>query len=138
MPQFKTFKIEISEGLDTEITDVEKADWYYPYITTAEKRGVVSGYHDLTFRPDNQISRVEALKIIFSALATNIPANQTKISTSATDVQTGQWYSDFYLYAEKQKLLDLQHTQKSGSSFKYFPDSPITRKEVAETIYRSK
>ncbi len=39
--------------------DVPDDAWYTPYVNTAKLRGVVLGYDDGTFRPNNPVTRVE-------------------------------------------------------------------------------
>ena len=46
--------------------DINPKDWYYNDICIAIKAGYINGYEDNTFRPDNQITREEAAKIIVS------------------------------------------------------------------------
>jgi len=64
------FEFQEQEILSYEIEfkDVEKGDWYYPYIETAVKKGLVKGYEDGTFRPDKNISFVEFAKIFVENL----------------------------------------------------------------------
>lgn len=39
--------------------------WAYPYITELHKKGIVSGYGDDTFKPDNNIKRAEAVAMLY-------------------------------------------------------------------------
>ena len=41
--------------------DVERADWYYAAVTTMANEGVVSGYPDGTFRPNDTLTQGECL-----------------------------------------------------------------------------
>ncbi|MFC1647623.1 glycosyl hydrolase family 18 protein [Patescibacteria group bacterium] len=43
--------------------DTGEAEWYFPYILSAVDFGMVQGYPDGTFKPDQKILRVEALKL---------------------------------------------------------------------------
>jgi len=70
-------KLEEEKGLGEEIDfenydttgisfrDVKTSDWYAPYIKYSEENKIVSGYADKTFRPNNTVNLVEALKMIF-------------------------------------------------------------------------
>jgi GH24 family phage-related lysozyme (muramidase) len=51
----------------TTFSDVEEADWYYPFVTELSQFGIISGYDDGTFLPDKVISGGEALKLILLA-----------------------------------------------------------------------
>ena len=47
-----------------EFHDTQSGAWYDTYIQTAANCGIVSGYDDGSFRPDNTINYAEAAKII--------------------------------------------------------------------------
>ena len=47
-------------------SDVED-QWFAPYICYAKDKGWVAGYDDGNFKPESQITRVEAMKIILEA-----------------------------------------------------------------------
>lgn len=49
---------------DSSFTDVLPTDWFYPYIDSAVKSGVVSGYEGNIFLPQNEITRFEAISIV--------------------------------------------------------------------------
>ncbi|BCS80404.1 endo-1,4-beta-xylanase [Anaerocellum diazotrophicum] len=55
-------EIEFSDLLEQSSTDVE-------YLTKAYKLGIVKGYPDGTFRPQNTITRAEFLTLLFRALS---------------------------------------------------------------------
>lgn len=44
--------------------DVRQTDWFSPYVCLAKKRGMVSGYDDGKFRPENSVNYAEALKML--------------------------------------------------------------------------
>lgn len=47
-------------------TDVASTQWHYPYITAMSEMGLMDGYPDNTFKPDNQLTLAE-----FSVLLSN-------------------------------------------------------------------
>jgi len=49
-------------------SDVPVDNAFYPYVETAYKHGIVSGYADGTFRPGSQATRGQIAKIIYGAL----------------------------------------------------------------------
>ncbi len=49
-------------------TDVDRSNVFYPYIQTAVCHGVISGYSDNTFRPNNFAFRGQIAKIVYLAL----------------------------------------------------------------------
>ena len=61
-------------GLKPEIpdeelfTDVKKGDWFEGYVYTAVKAGLIQGYKDHTFKPDNTVTRAEFVTLMDRAL----------------------------------------------------------------------
>ncbi len=44
--------------------DVSEDAWYYPYLVSNQKKQIITGYEDGTFRPQEFITRAQAAKII--------------------------------------------------------------------------
>src|SRR5207244_6108445 len=57
--------IVLAEGwpIDTtggpHFSDVDESNIFYDYIETAYNRGIITGYSDGTFRPDNNVTRAQ-------------------------------------------------------------------------------
>ncbi len=45
-------------------SDVSAEAWYAPYVCTAARRGIVSGYPDGTYAPERTVNMAEAMKIL--------------------------------------------------------------------------
>jgi hypothetical protein len=52
-----------------QFTDVPQGSTFYPYIRCLACRGIISGYPDNTFRPNNNVTRGQLSKIISNAAA---------------------------------------------------------------------
>lgn len=52
------------ENMENPFSDVEEDTWYYRYIMAASDMGLINGYPDGTFKPDNLITRAEAVTIV--------------------------------------------------------------------------
>lgn len=50
-------------------------DWARPYINSMVEKGFISGYEDGTYRPDNDVTRLEALSLFARAMGSNDKAN---------------------------------------------------------------
>ncbi len=74
--------------------DVPPMYWAYGYIKYLYCNGIVSGYPDGYFRPDNNITRAEFSKMLVRAYGFAIT---TPVSPSYTDVPTSYWA---YAYIE--------------------------------------
>ena len=92
-------------------------DWYAGYICGAWMVGIVNGYPDHTFHPDNNITVAEALKITFNAFSTRIRKADKKES----------WYAPLVEYAEAHNTYLFTWTD---------PNQTLTREEMAELIDR--
>lgn len=61
------FKDYVSETIGDRFTDIS-GKWYTTYINLAVELAIVNGYPDGTFRPDNKITRAEAMQIVNNTL----------------------------------------------------------------------
>jgi len=115
--------------MDTDSDGVE-------YVISAYNIGVIDGYPDGTFRPDREINRAEALKIIF-LLAHDDPEILTGEelldyydlpSNPFLDVDIGAWYAPYIMCAYTNGIV-------SGYGDGYFrPEQQITLGEMAKII----
>lgn len=48
----------------TGFSDIKSNGWYTSYISYLEKYGIIKGYSDNTFRPDNNITRAEVVTVV--------------------------------------------------------------------------
>ena len=69
-------------------TDVKSDLWSAKYIYSAYKTKYIDGYEDNTFKPDNPITRAEAVKIINSVLDRNDYRNE---KNPFGDVSQNHW-----------------------------------------------
>lgn len=144
---FITLDISLDDSAEAKLpyTDVSDDDWFAPYVKAAHIRGTVEGYVDRTFRPDQCVNRVEALKI--SMLEFDIESQNAGMGTSYIDVDFEAWYSDYFVTALIKNLLPTEHEtldyenwiySEDNPGIRYAPDGGMTRGEVAELLYRSK
>ncbi len=57
------------EHTGKSFSDVSEDDWYAKDVECAKVIGIVSGYEDGTFRPDNTVTRKEAFAIVYRTKA---------------------------------------------------------------------
>lgn len=111
-------------------SDVDVNDWFAPYVTSAAKGNVLIGFPTKTgkpeFRPHQEITRAEALKVLLLAKGTDI--NNEK--TNYDDVNVTDWYYGIVAYATKHGIIE-GYAEKSGKIL-FKPNQPITRAEVAK------
>lgn len=102
------------------------AEWFAKYICYGKTQGIVSGYADGTFHPEQDINFAEASKIIVNALDLT-KASET--DSAAITALEEQWYTDFAQTLSAQNAIPT-----SISDF----DKSIARGEMAEMIWRLK
>ncbi|MCK9185933.1 DUF2341 domain-containing protein [Candidatus Gracilibacteria bacterium] len=102
--------------------DVEIGEWFAPYISAAKTAGLIGGYSDGTFKPNQKVSRVEALKILLEA------SNKDLTAETATfpDTDSNAWYAQYINYA---KHIGLINGYENGT---FGPSRDITRAEFAK------
>ncbi len=110
-------KTEVTDGSGLIFSDVVESDWFHSYLNTALQLGIISGYSDGTFKPNETVNRVEALKILLEA---------NKVSLSEGD----EWYDKYLDFAKEHALI------VPDSNGDYLPSNLVSRGELSEMIYR--
>ncbi|MDD2487569.1 MAG: S-layer homology domain-containing protein [Candidatus Gracilibacteria bacterium] len=124
---FTFAKTQVDSNSPSVFSDVLNTDWFCKYVMKAKKESIVSGYPDGTFKPNNPVTRIEALAIILNAVLGK--ANIPNVSGSLfADVENGSWYEKYVYHATSNGIFEV-----TGSKFS--PNSPMKRKEVAEILY---
>lgn len=86
-------KLENAEN-ENPFSDVEKSHWAYEYILSLAQSGLVEGYEDGTFKPENEITRAEVMTVINKILGRN-PSDAYVKSLNFnpyTDLAKDKWY----------------------------------------------
>lgn len=89
--------------------------------------GIISGYPDGTFRPNESVTKEEYLKLLLSAL--KVPTSSVA-KYSFSDVDTTRWSSGYLNSAITLNII----TSEEGN--KFHPGDPITREQMA--VYTSR
>ena len=117
------FNIEAPSSVSLNpFDDVNKGHWAAPYIQKAKDVGIISGYANGTFQPDNQVNRVEALKILLLASSLDIEGG----SMDFPDTVSGAWYQRYVAFAQS---LGIVGGYPDGS---FGPGNSIKRSEMAK------
>ncbi|MEZ0537026.1 S-layer homology domain-containing protein [Caldicellulosiruptoraceae bacterium PP1] len=105
--------------------DVSASAWYTSYVKEAVAKGIVSGYPDTTFRPDNSVTRAEFAKMIVQALGIS---TKDQSVTQFSDVTEKDW---FYPYVAALYNLGVVNGRSAN---KFAPNEKITREEMAKVV----
>lgn len=127
-------------GWASYFSDVDTEAWYWKYLRYALQTGSVQGYPDKTFRPDQCVKRVEAVKIATLEFHDGkVPPPRGALQETLVDVAEDAWYSPMMEYAHDANVLGLSHVKNvGGGNVRYFPDQDMTRGEVAYLLYMMK
>lgn len=110
----------------SNFSDIASVGWAETAITALAKRGVISGYDDSTFKPQQSIKREEFVKMVIAAA--NIDLN--KPACKFDDVEQDKWYAQYVNAAFEAGII-------SGTSESDFGiGKGITREDMAVIIAR--
>ena len=115
----------------SDFADVKSNEWYSKFIGYIKKYGIIKGYDNNTFKPDENISRAEfvAMTVRFDALFNDV--KKGSYTVKYTDVANNYWaYSDI-AYAKHAGWLN----GYADGTFK--GDNAITRAEVVTVVNKA-
>lgn len=132
-----------SYGSNTDFSDIytEEFAWARGYIQTMAAKGLISGYEDGTFRPDNDVTRLEALSLFARAMGSNDNANANILSIAHEQYDYTirayglSWGTDeiaYLMYKGVLKKSDLDTYLKDAEK-----DTPMSRYEAAIIITKA-
>lgn len=108
--------------------DINDESWSKNAVVELYNRGIVNGYEDGSFKPDNSVTRAEFLKFIITAIEADVPENN--ISLPFSDTYNSEWYASYVSAA-------LNLNMVNGYDDETFrPDSYISREEASAIVCR--
>lgn len=105
----------------TGFRDVPSSHWAYQYVTALSQKGIISGYDDNTFRPNNNVTREEFVKMIVTA--TGLYTSSAECSFA--DVPASAWYYRYVASGYVNEIIDGTDETTFGVG------KNITRQDVA-------
>ncbi|MCX6735123.1 MAG: S-layer homology domain-containing protein [Candidatus Peregrinibacteria bacterium] len=111
--------------------DTPADGWYYSDVKELSARGVINGYGDNSFKPNNQITRAEFLTMVLRAFeGNNFDYNYGESTSKFKDVKDSDWFANAVTQGTNDGLV-------SGYSDNSFhPNSPITRAEATALLHK--
>ena len=116
-------------GTNSGFSDVPASAWYAKAVTWASKKGVVSGYSNGTFGPDNQLTREQMVTILYN-VADKPETNPSAISQYSDYHQVASYAADGFAWAVSNKVVS------GTSSTTLNPRGTATRAQVAVILVR--
>jgi len=119
-------------GGTSQFSDVTPEDWFFGYIVAAVDKGIVSGYPDGTFKPNNPITRQEAAKIVVKAqgIDETQAAVDFTLSMLTDGDQVAEWARPFVAAAVENEIM------MGDPTGAFRPIAQITRAETATIGFR--
>lgn len=95
----------------TNFSDLSANDWASGYVNLAVSKGIMRGYKDGTFKPNNPVVVAEVLTVFVQGLKITVESSSS-----------GQWYQPYLLEANKAGIYDTKES----------PTAPATRDVIAK------
>ncbi|WP_257450274.1 S-layer homology domain-containing protein [Paenibacillus soyae] len=116
--------------------DIEGDAWYAEAVAAAYAFGLISGYGDQTFRPDEQISREEAMVILSRAFGLmELKPDFTEDEQADALASFGD-QDQLHAWSEEAVALTVLLGIVNGNGAGISPDEPMTRAQLAAVIVR--
>ncbi len=106
-------------------SDVKDGAWYVQYVDYVVAKGLMNGYEDGRFGPNDSTTRAQIVTILYRAEGE--PAATT---SSFADVDAGQYYAKAVAWAAVNGIV------KGYSDTQFAPEDKITREQLAAILYR--
>jgi basic membrane protein A len=122
-------------GGESTFLDVSTSDWFFGYVAAAVEKGIIGGYPDGTFKPNDPITREQAAKIVVKAKG----IDETTIDAEFVFAHAGnfvdkdvisEWAKPFVAAAVEKGIM------KGDATNAFRPTDNITRAETAAIAYR--
>ena len=106
---------------ESTFRDLPSSHWAYGYVKALAEKNVINGYDDGTFRPSNNVTREEFVKMIISATG----MLQAGAECEFSDVPAGAWYYEYVASAYAKEIVSGMDEGAFGIG------TNITRQDVA-------
>jgi len=120
------FDLPLISGSAQVFPDVEPTAWFFDYVATVYKNGVMTGYPDGFFKPANTVNRAEMIKMFVNAYnaGKTVPTvTLEKTTYSCPDFlkdDSNSWYAPYFVFAKESKLFDgpcIAHADATRAEF---------------------
>ncbi len=109
-------------------SDVPENHWAYETIIVMSEKGIINGYPDGTFAPNNYITRAEVAKIFVKSLDL-----KEKSTTTFIDVDESFWAYDYIKIMSKYLT---SYVNENNQQY-YSPNEYTIREDVAEALVKA-
>lgn len=122
---------DVDYGLEYPYPDSENIKFHYPngtrsYIRLFHEKGIIGGYSDGTFRPNGEITRAEASKVLINVLRDKELVQDGDHSHNFSDVDEDNKFIEFISILNTLEI-DGEKVMKGYSDGEFKPENNITR-----------
>ncbi len=113
-----------AEVQEKTFADMEQYEWAEEAVSALAEKGIVAGYTDGSFRPGNNVTRAEFVKMAVETFG----LTEKEFDTKFSDVPENAWYAKYVYIAASNGIV-------KGYDGRFNPDANITREDMAVIIY---
>lgn len=129
-------EFEFPKNMNNPYSDLAEKTWYTDYILYATKLGWVSGYSDGEFKPNQYVTRAEAMKIILLSMMSESEIIGGEMNFEDTD--STEWYAKYVAYAVSKGWVSGYVDETGSPSGEFRPNQYVTRAEAAKVVVKAK
>lgn len=123
------FGIDPDEDIEENpFGDVEDDDWFRSHVLMAHNMGVVEGFNDGSFKPNDEITRAAALKIVL--LAAQLDSLDSD-GDNFEDVDPEDWFYEYTQFAKENEIVS-----GYGDTGEFHGEKTLTRAQAAKIIQK--
>lgn len=111
-------------------SDVPTTDPNYQAIEWLAENGVIEGYTDGTFKPNNESNRAETSKMLLLGLGVSVPEVDT--DEIFPDIPSEAWYAKYILEAKKREIV------QGNPDGNFYPGNPTNLAEFLKILLETK
>lgn len=127
------FMVVVTNAVDSDFggltlgdccTDVSD-EWYATFMCYGKQEGWIKGYEDGSCRPENSVTRAEAIKIAYEAMNFEVCENMEKVPFN--DVALDDWFAPYACAAKNGGII-----AKAGQ---FNGNTALTRAQVSQIVF---
>ena len=120
-------KKDETTNVNKRFSDVEANAWYAEYINYVAENGLMNGYENGTFGPNDKTTRAQIVTVLFRMEGEPAVSASSKFS----DVSAGgQYYSSAVTWAARNNIVNGYEDGRFG------PNDNVTREQIAAILFR--
>ncbi|WP_138754327.1 S-layer homology domain-containing protein [Paenibacillus sinopodophylli] len=125
---YRLLKLDTAAG-ESSFGDISSSAWYSKYVKGLSEAGIVTGFQDGSFKPNQELTREEAFVILYRALGDQLtPSTETSQSAFSDRSSVASWAQEAIDALTKAGLI------KGYEDGSLRPKEKITRAEIASIV----